>query len=72
MGLGPELVDLTWLGIGILIFIIAVIILKGIRIIRPTNRAAVETLGKYTRFQKSGITYIIPIFQRIHTTFKCY
>jgi len=65
MGLGPELVDLTWLGIGILIFIIAVIILKGIRIIRPTTRAAVETLGKYTRFQKSGITYIIPIFQRM-------
>ena len=65
MGLGPELVDLTWLGIGILIFIIAIIILKGIRIIRPTNRAAVETLGKYTRFQKSGITYIIPIFQRM-------
>ncbi len=65
MGLGPELVDLTWLGIGILIFIIAVIILKGIRIIRPTTRAAVETLGKYTRFQKSGITYIVPIFQRM-------
>ena len=65
MGSGPELVDLTWLGIGILIFIIAVIILKGIRIIRPTTRAAVETLGKYTRFQKSGITYIIPIFQRM-------
>ena len=65
MGLEPELVDLTWLGIGILIFIIAVIILKGIRIIRPTTRAAVETLGKYTRFQKSGMTYIIPIFQRM-------
>ena len=65
MGLGPELVDLTWLGYGIVIFIIAVILLKGIRIIRPTTRAAVETLGKYTRFQKSGITYIVPIFQRM-------
>jgi len=67
MGLGPELVDLTWLGYGIVIFIIAVILLKGIRIIRPTTRAAVETLGKYTRFQKSGITYIVPIFQRMYT-----
>ncbi len=65
MGIGPELVDLTWLGYGIVIFIIAVILLKGIRIIRPTHRAAVETLGKYTRFQKSGITYIVPIFQRM-------
>lgn len=67
MGLGPELVDLTWLGYGIVIFIIAVILLKGIRIIRPTTRAAVETLGKYTRFQKSGITYIVPIFQRMYS-----
>lgn len=67
MGLGPELVDLTWLGYGIVIFIIAVILLKGIRIIRPTTRAAVETLGKYTRFQKSGITYIVPIIQKMYS-----
>ena len=67
MGLGPELVDLTWLGYGIVIFIIAVILLKGIRLIRPTTRAAVETLGKYTRFQKSGITYIVPIIQKMYS-----
>lgn len=42
-------------------------ILSGIRIIRPTHRAAIETLGKYTRFQKSGITFIIPIIQKMYS-----
>ena len=61
------------LDIGILIgqivlgLIVAGFILSGIRIIRPTHRAAVETLGKYTRFQKSGITFIIPIIQKLYS-----
>lgn len=58
---------------GILIIqIIAVVIvigfiLSGIRIIRPTHRAAIETLGKYTRFQSSGITFILPGIQRMYS-----
>lgn len=61
------------LDVGILIgqvllgLIVIGIVLSGIRIIRPTNRAAVETLGKYTRFQKSGITFIIPFVQKIYS-----
>ena len=61
------------LDIGLLIgqILIAVIVaaffLSGIRIIRPTHRAAVETLGKYTRFQKSGITFIIPVIQKLYS-----
>jgi regulator of protease activity HflC (stomatin/prohibitin superfamily) len=47
--------------------IIAGIILSGLRIIRPTHRAAIETLGKYTRFQRSGITFIIPFFQKLYS-----
>jgi regulator of protease activity HflC (stomatin/prohibitin superfamily) len=47
--------------------IIIGIILSGIRIIRPTHRAAIETLGKYTRFQKSGITFIVPFFQKLYS-----
>jgi regulator of protease activity HflC (stomatin/prohibitin superfamily) len=47
--------------------IIIGIILSGIRIIRPTHRAAIETLGKYTRFQNSGITFIVPFFQKIYS-----
>ena len=61
------------LDIGILIgqilvgIIIVAFFLSGIRIIRPTHRAAIETLGKYTRFQKSGITFIIPIIQKLYS-----
>ncbi|NOQ44890.1 MAG: SPFH/Band 7/PHB domain protein [Nitrosopumilus sp.] len=47
--------------------IIIGIILSGLRIIRPTHRAAVETLGKYTRFQSSGITFIVPFFQKLYS-----
>jgi len=51
----------------ILGIIIIGIILSGLRIIRPTHRAAIETLGKYTRFQNSGITFIIPFFQKLYS-----
>jgi len=51
----------------ILGIIIVGIILSGLRIIRPTHRAAIETLGKYTRFQRSGITFIIPFFQKLYS-----
>ncbi len=59
--------DWTWAGIGIIIVFLAIFFLKGLRIVRPTHRAAIETLGKYTRFQKSGITYIVPLFQKIYS-----
>ena len=59
--------DWAWVGYGIIIIFIAIFLLKGIRIIRPTHRAAIETLGKYTRFQKSGITYILPAIQRMYS-----
>ena len=51
----------------ILGIIIVGIILSGIRIIRPTHRAAIETLGKYTRFQRSGITFIVPFIQKLYS-----
>jgi regulator of protease activity HflC (stomatin/prohibitin superfamily) len=47
--------------------IIIGVVASGIRIIRPTNRAAIETLGKYTRFQKSGITFILPFIQKLYS-----
>ena len=55
--------------IGQIVFglIVIGVILSGIRIIRPTHRAAIETLGKYTRFQKSGITFIVPFFQKMYS-----
>jgi len=47
--------------------IIIGIIVSGIRIIRPTHRAAIETLGKYNRFQRSGITFIVPFVQKMYS-----
>jgi len=38
-----------------------VIFLWGIRIVRPTQRALVERLGKYNRFAQPGFHWIIPI-----------
>ena len=59
------------MGILIVQIIVGIIIigfiLSGIRIIRPTHRAAIETLGKYTRFQSSGITFIIPGVQKMYS-----
>jgi regulator of protease activity HflC (stomatin/prohibitin superfamily) len=38
----------------------------GLRMIRPTHRAAVERLSRYHRFMKSGITWIIPLVDKIY------
>jgi len=37
--------------------------LCGIRIIRPTERGVVETLGKYSRYLEPGFNWILPVFQ---------
>ena len=57
----------TIVGFGVVAVIIIGFFLSGIRIIRPTHRAAVETLGKYTRFQRSGITFILPVIQKMYS-----
>src|SRR3990167_9624907 len=44
-------------GLGVLFF-------SGIRIIRPTERGLVETLGKYSKFIESGFNWIVPVIQR--------
>ena len=52
----------------IIIAIIAgIILLSGIKIVRPTHRGIVETLGKYSRLQNSGLTFIIPFVQKLYT-----
>lgn len=40
--------------------------LIGIRIVRPTHRGLIETLGKYTKFALPGFHWIVPIIQRIY------
>jgi regulator of protease activity HflC (stomatin/prohibitin superfamily) len=49
--------------IGVIVLII--IFLSGIRIIRPTHRGVIESLGKYKRFGKMGFNWIIPIIEKL-------
>jgi len=58
--------DFSWIGYTILIIIAVIYVLSGIKVVRPTHRAAIETLGKYTRFMNSGITWIAPGFQKLY------
>ena len=57
----------TILGASIVVGVfVGIFFLSGLRIIRPTHRAAVETFGKYSRFQSSGITWIFPGIQKLY------
>lgn len=58
--------DWTGVYIGLIVFPIVIFLLSGIRIVRQTHRAVIETFGKYTRFMSSGITWVVPIVQRLY------
>lgn len=45
--------------------LVLVFLLYGIRIVRPTERAAIETLGRFSRMAGSGFNWIIPVIQRL-------
>jgi regulator of protease activity HflC (stomatin/prohibitin superfamily) len=57
----------TYIPYIIVAVIAAIVVLNGIKIIRPTHRAAVETLGKFTGFKEPGMTFVIPIFQKLYS-----
>lgn len=46
--------------------VVVVIFFGGIRIVRPTHRGLIETLGKYTGFAMPGFHWIIPAIQKIY------
>jgi len=50
------------IGVGIVFFVF----LSGIRIVRPTNRGLIETLGKYTKFAQPGFHWVFPKVQKIY------
>jgi regulator of protease activity HflC (stomatin/prohibitin superfamily) len=50
----------------LIIAIVLVIFFVGIRIVRPTQRGLIETLGKYTKFAKPGFHWIVPFIQKIY------
>ena len=54
----------SWIVIvGIIVF---VILLMGIRIVRPTHRGLLERLGKYQRFANPGFHWVIPFIERMY------
>ncbi|MEL4105282.1 SPFH domain-containing protein [Oscillospiraceae bacterium WX1] len=52
----------------LIIAAIAVIIIffGGIKIVRPTHRGLIETLGKYTSFAMPGFHWIVPVIQKLY------
>ncbi len=56
----------TWAYILIGVGIVVLIFLAGIRIVRPTTRGLIETLGKYTKFAQPGFHWIFPKIQKIY------
>lgn len=42
-----------------------IFVLRGIRIVRPTERGLIERLGKYQKFAEAGFHWIVPIVDRM-------
>src|SRR5450830_1248141 len=50
-----------------LIIVIAIILFfVGVRIVRPTSRGLVETMGRYTKFAEPGFHWIFPLVQKLY------
>lgn len=49
----------------VVVAVVLVVLLAGIRIVRPTHRGLVERLGKYKRFADQGFNWIIPVIDRM-------
>src|SRR5659263_23504 len=50
-----------------LIIVIAIILFfSGIRIVQPTSRGLIETMGKYTKYAQPGFHWIIPGIQKLY------
>jgi len=43
--------------------VVVLVLTSGIRIVRPTHKMLIETLGKYSRTAEAGFTWLIPIIQ---------
>lgn len=49
----------------LIVLAVLAIFAKGIRIVRPTHRGLVETLGKYSKFAEPGFHWIVPFIQNL-------
>jgi len=50
----------------VVVCVVVFIFFCGIRIVRPTHRGLIETLGKYTRYAEPGFHWIFPVIQKIY------
>ena len=50
----------------VVLILAVVIFFAGIRIVRPTHRGLIETLGKYTKFATPGFHWVIPGIQKLY------
>lgn len=48
------------------IAIIIIVFFSGIRIVRPTSRGLIETLGKYTNYAQPGFHWLIPAIKKLY------
>jgi regulator of protease activity HflC (stomatin/prohibitin superfamily) len=48
------------------IILVVILFFSGIRIVRPTSRGLIETMGKYTKYATPGFHWIFPIIQKIY------
>jgi len=59
-----ELLDI--IPIAFVVLLVLILAKYGIKTIRPTERAVVERLGKYTRYKSSGLIFIIPGLEKLY------
>lgn len=54
--------------VGIVIAVVGLVfyIFSGFRTVRPTQRGIIERFGKYMRTKESGLTWIIPLFEKMY------
>ncbi|MFZ1749941.1 MAG: SPFH domain-containing protein [Saprospiraceae bacterium] len=48
------------------LLIVIIVFIQGVKIVRPTQRALIERLGKYHRFANAGFHWIIPIIDKMY------
>jgi len=48
------------------VILVVIIFFAGIRIVRPTSRGLIETLGKYTKYAQPGFHWIFPVIQKLY------
>src|SRR5277367_1090744 len=52
-------------GVGIIVFIGAIFVISGLKVLREYERAVVFRLGRLTPYRGPGVTFILPIIERM-------